>query len=162
VCPIGGDGRPGAPITPLAYRKAADGSYAPLDGHGRQIAPLQSGIPFGDNGLHTDPATGLLTPKNADGDYYTLGPDGTPSYFDRNGAPISADRFHTGAPGADPPPPAAVLATCRQSGDAVVAQRVLGEPGRLRAAAAVTAAGHSIEAGSKISLVREHAERVSY
>ncbi|MBV8863484.1 MAG: DUF4226 domain-containing protein [Mycobacterium sp.] len=127
VCPIGGDGRAGAPITPVAYRKAADGSYAPLDGHGQQIAPLQAGIPFGDNGLHTDPATGLLTPKNADGDYYTVGPDGTKSYFDRNGAPISADRFANtpGAPGVDPAPAAVLSTDEQQSGRAADAVKKL-------------------------------------
>jgi hypothetical protein len=123
VCPIGNDGRPGAPITPVAYRRAADGSYAPLDGHGQQIAPLQAGMPVGDNGLHTDPATGLLTPKNTDGDYYTVGPDGTKSYFDKNGAAISADRFNNSTPSTHPEPPAAVLATDEQqsgrSADAV-------------------------------------------
>jgi hypothetical protein len=92
----------GAPIRPSAYRKDADGSYAPVDAQGHQIAPLQSGIPFGDNGLHTDPSTGLLTPKNAAGDYYTLRPDGTKSYFDKNGAPISADRYGSGAPDTGP------------------------------------------------------------
>ena len=101
VCPPGSDS---TPITPSAYRKAADGSYAPLDAHGHQIAPLQSGIPFGDNGLHTDPRTGLLTPKNAAGDYYTLGPDGAKSYFDKSGAPISADQYGSGIPGTGPAP----------------------------------------------------------
>lgn len=126
VCPIGNDGRPGAPITPVAYRRAADGSYAPLDGHGQQIAPLQAGIPLGDNGLHTDPATGLLTPKNTDGDYYTVGPDGTKSYFDKNGAPISADRFNKSSPGADPAPGGAVLSTDeQQSGRAADAVKKL-------------------------------------
>jgi hypothetical protein len=126
VCPIGRDGRAGAPITPVAYRKAADGSYAPLDGHGQQIAPLQSGIPFGDNGLHTDPATGLLTPKNADGEYYTLGPDGTKSYFDKGGAPISADRFGTDAPGTNPAPRGVGLSTDeQQSGRAADAVKKL-------------------------------------
>jgi len=126
VCPIGNDGRPGAPITPVAYRRAADGSYAPLDGHGQQIAPLQAGIPFGNNGLHTDPASGLLTPKSADGDYYTVGPDGTKSYFDKNGAPISADRFNKSAPSTDPAPPPAVLATDeQQSGRAADAVKKL-------------------------------------
>jgi Domain of unknown function (DUF4226) len=126
VCPIGNDGHAGAPITPAAYRRAADGSYAPVDTHGRQVAPLQAGIPFGDNGLHTDPATGLLTPKNADGDYYTLGPDGTKSYFDKNGAPIPAERFGNGVPGADPAPGDAGLSTDeQQSGRAADAVRKL-------------------------------------
>ena len=126
VCPIGNDGRPGAPITPVAYRRAADGGYAPLDGHGQQIAPLQAGIPLGDNGLHTDPATGLLTPKNADGDYYTVGLDGTKSYFDKNGSPISADRFNKSSPGADPAPSAPVLSTDeQQSGRAADAVKKL-------------------------------------
>jgi hypothetical protein len=125
VCPIGADGRAGAPITPVAYRRTADGSYAPLDGHGQQVAPLQAGIPFGDNGLHTDPATGLLTPKNADGDYYTVGPDGTKSYFDKNGAPISANRFNNGAPGADPAPGAVLSTDEQQSGRAADAVKKL-------------------------------------
>jgi hypothetical protein len=101
VCPPGNDS---TPITPSAYRKAADGSYAPLDAHGQQIAPLQSGIPFGDNGLHTEPGTGLLTPKNAAGDYYTLGPDGAKSYFDKSGAPISAGQYGSGTPDTGPAP----------------------------------------------------------
>ena len=126
VCPIGSDGRTGAPITPAAYRKAADGAYAPLDTRGQQVAPLQAGIPLGDNGLHTDPATGLLTPKNANGDYYTLSPDGTKSYFDKNGAPISADRFGAGAPGPAPAPQSAGLATDeQQSGRAADAVKKL-------------------------------------
>jgi hypothetical protein len=126
VCPIGSDGRAGAPITPAAYRKAADGAYAPLDTRGQQVAPLQAGIPLGDNGLHTDPATGLLTPKNANGDYYTLSPDGTKSYFDKNGAPISADRFGAGAPGPAPAPQSAGLATDeQQSGRAADAVKKL-------------------------------------
>jgi hypothetical protein len=126
VCPLGNDGRAGAPITPAAYRRAADGSYAPVDTHGQQVAPLQSEIPFGDNGLHTDPATGLLTPKDADGDYYTLGADGTKSYFDKNGAPISAERFGNGALGADPGPGDAGLSTDeQQSGRAADAVKKL-------------------------------------
>jgi hypothetical protein len=126
VCPIGNDGRVGAPITPVAYRRSANGSYAPVDGHGQQVAPLQAGIPFSDNGLHTDPATGLLTPKNADGDYYTVGPGGAKSYFDKNGAPISADRFSNSEPGADPAPRDAALSTDeQQSGRAADAVKKL-------------------------------------
>jgi Domain of unknown function (DUF4226) len=126
VSPIGNDGRTGAPITPAAYRRAANGSYAPVDGHGQQVAPLQAGIPFSDSGLHTDPATGLLTPKDADGDYYTVGPDGTKSYFDKNGVLISADRFSDGTPGADPAPGGASLPTDeQQSGRAADAVKKL-------------------------------------
>jgi hypothetical protein len=126
VCPIGKDGVTGTPITPVAYRKSADGSYTPLDSHGQQIAPLQSGIPLGDNGLHTDPATGLLTPKDADGDYYTLSPDGTKSYFDKHGDPISAHQFSTGAPGSDPARTGTVLSTDeQQSGRAADAVKKL-------------------------------------
>jgi Domain of unknown function (DUF4226) len=126
VRPIGSDGRVGAPITPVAYRKAADGSYAPLDGHDQQIAPLQAGIPFGDNGLHTDPATGLLTPKSANGDYYAVSPDGTKSYFDKNGAPIPADRSGTGAPRTAPAPGGVGLSTDeQQSGRAADAVKKL-------------------------------------
>jgi len=125
VCPIGDDGRAGAPLSPAAYRRAANGSYAPVDGHGQQVAPLQAGIPGSDNGLHTDPTTGLLTPKNAEGDYYTLGPDGEKSYFDKNRAPITADRFTTGAPAAGPPGSGVLATDEQQSGRAADAVKKL-------------------------------------
>lgn len=125
VSPSGSDGRPGAPISPLAYRRNADGGYAPLDARGHQIGPLQSGIPFGANGLHTDPSTGLLTPKDAAGNYYTLSPDGAQHFFDTNGAPIPANRYGTGTP-ADPAPGDGPGATDeQQSGRAADAVRKL-------------------------------------
>lgn len=105
---VGSDGRPGAPLAPVGYRRVGD-RYAPVDDRGDQIGPQLGGVPSSDNGFHTDPTTGLLTPKNVDGDYYTLGPDGRKSFFDKTGAPITEDQFnHRSAqrdtPGQQPPP----------------------------------------------------------
>ncbi|WP_375489658.1 DUF4226 domain-containing protein, partial [uncultured Mycobacterium sp.] len=107
---LGADGRPGAAIKPVVYRKTDDGRYAPLDELGRQVSALLGGIPAADNGLYTDPQTGLLTPKNGAGDYYTVGPDGKKSYFDKPGTPISEEQFTK----PDSPPPAPVLPTDEQ------------------------------------------------
>jgi hypothetical protein len=125
---VGPDGNPGAPRTPVGYRKVGD-RYAPVDEHGDQIGPQLGGVPGSENGFHADPQTGALTPKNSNGDYYTLGPDGRKSFFDKSGAPITEDQFeHSSArrDGGGQQPPAAGLPTDeQQSGQAAEALKKL-------------------------------------
>jgi hypothetical protein len=100
---VGPGGTLNPAVTPCGYRKIGEG-YAPIDEHGRQIAPQLGGVPGSDNGFYTDPKTGLLTPKDAGGDYFTLGPDGHKSFFDKDGDPITQDQYAkgTGPPASDP------------------------------------------------------------
>lgn len=124
---VGPDGNPGAPLTPVGYRKVGD-RYAPVDGRGDQIGPQLGGVPSSDNGFHTDPQSGALTPKNSNGDYYTLGPDGRKSFFDKTGAPITEDQFgHSSAPrdGAQPPAAAGLPTAEQLSGQAAEAVKKL-------------------------------------
>jgi Domain of unknown function (DUF4226) len=119
---LGADGRPGTPVTAAGYRKIGD-HYAPVNDSGQQIAPQLGGIPSNDNGFHTDPMTGALTPKNSRGDYYTLGSDGKKSFFDDNGAPISAEQFDNPSKPRDrgQPPDAELPTEEQQSGKAAEA-----------------------------------------
>jgi hypothetical protein len=120
---LGADGQPGPPITAAGYRKIGD-RYAPVNDSGQQIAPQLGGVPSNDNGFHTDPTTGALTPKNTRGDYYTLGSDGKKSFFDDNGAPITAEQFNTPSKPRDrgqQPPDAGLTTEEQQSGKAAEA-----------------------------------------
>ncbi|BBZ15059.1 DUF4226 domain-containing protein [Mycobacterium branderi] len=100
------DGTAGPAIKPAGYRPTSQGSYAPLDAHGNQVAPLTGGMPTSDHGFYTDPKTGILTPKNAAGDYYTFDPaTGTKQYFRSDGQPISEQQFNNAESSRSPKPP---------------------------------------------------------
>ena len=100
VSPLGANDVAGQPITPAGFRRNDNGTFAPVDPSGHQIAPLTDAPPSTSHGYYD--ANGLLTPKNARGDYYTDDPTtGKRTYFDKNGSPITAAQF-----GADKPAPA--------------------------------------------------------
>ncbi len=94
-----------APFIPAGYRHV-DGKFAALDAHGNQVsAPV--GSPPADRVWHTD-RNGVLTPTNASGDYYEIDPaTGLHNYFDKNGLPISKERYFTAPPGNNAPASAA-------------------------------------------------------
>lgn len=96
-----GHPQPGVPQQPAGYRRAADGKVAPIDERGHQISPLRNDVPT-DKGQSYYDNNGVLTPTNSKGDYYTLGPDGKRSFFDKSGAPITAEQYERGS-GAEPP-----------------------------------------------------------
>ena len=124
---VGADGHPGAPVAPAGFRKIGD-RYAPVDDRGEQVGPQLGGVPSNDNGFYADPATGMLTPKNTHGDYYTVGPDGKKSYFDKSGAPITAEQFTNASKprdGGAGPPGGGLVTDEQQSGKAADAVRKL-------------------------------------
>jgi hypothetical protein len=102
VTPADSDFKPvAAPFIPAGYRHTPDGKYAPVDAHGDQISGLL-GSPPTERRWHTD-RDGVLTPVNAGGDYYELDPTtGASKYFDRDGHPISQDRFVAVRPADNP------------------------------------------------------------
>ncbi len=116
------NGTPGQPISPAGFRRTDDGTYAPLDSTGHQIAPLTTQPPTAPHGYHD--TNGMLTPKNARGDYYVDDPaTGRRSYFDENGSPITAAQFDDRRASADHTP--AMQTEEQQSGRAADAVRQL-------------------------------------
>ena len=102
VTPADGNFKPvAAPFIPAGYRHM-DGEFAAVDAHGNQVsAPVRS--PSADRVWHTD-RNGVLTPTNASGDYYEIDPaSGLHNYFDKNGHPISKERYFAAAPGSNAP-----------------------------------------------------------
>jgi hypothetical protein len=92
VSPLGANGTVGQPIPPAGFRRTADGTFAPIDFAGHQVAPLTAGPPASPHGYHD--ANGVLTPQNARGDYYVDDPaTGKRAYFDKGGKPISTAQF---------------------------------------------------------------------
>lgn len=85
------------PISPVGYRRVGD-QYAPVSAHGYQIAPLEDDLP---GGIAFDDKnnSGIFTPRSGNGDYYTMDlATGKPTFFDRDGNEISAERYRTEAP----------------------------------------------------------------
>jgi hypothetical protein len=84
---LGPNGPVGQPVSPAGFRRTADGSYAPVDSFGHQVAPLTGAPPPTPNGYHDQ--GGVLTPKNERGHYYVDDPaTGKRTYFDAAGRPI--------------------------------------------------------------------------
>lgn len=89
------------PFIAAGYRHVDD-RFAAVDAHGNQVsAPV--GSPATDRVWHTD-RNGVLTPINASGDYYEIDPaTGLHNYFDKNGHPITKERYFAAAPGNNAP-----------------------------------------------------------
>ncbi|PXX01542.1 DUF4226 domain-containing protein [Mycolicibacterium moriokaense] len=116
---LGANGPVGQPVSPAGFRRTPDGSYAPVDSTGQQVAPLTGAPPPTPNGYHDQ--GGLLTPKNERGEYYVDDPaTGKRTYFDAGGRPI-AD------PSAAAPAGSALPTDEQQSGRAADAVRKLHE-----------------------------------
>jgi hypothetical protein len=90
----------GQPFPPAGYRRMADGKYAPIDARGNQVGPLNTqpaNFPASP-GWHETP-NGVFTPLNTNGDYYEIDPaTGQHKYFDKNGHPISKEKYFAGTP----------------------------------------------------------------
>ena len=85
---LGPNGPVGQPVSPAGFRRVADGSYAPVDSTGHQVAPLTGAPPPTPNGYHDQ--GGVLTPKNERGEYYVDDPaTGKRNYFDATGRPVT-------------------------------------------------------------------------
>jgi hypothetical protein len=122
VSPLPANGAPGQPIAPAGFRRTDNGTYAPLDSSGHQVAPLIPHPPMAPYGYHD--ANGTLTPKNSRGDYYIDDPaTGKRSYFDKDGKPIAAAQFDDRAPAAHDSP--SMPTEEQQSGRAADAVRQL-------------------------------------
>ncbi|MDT5046341.1 MAG: hypothetical protein QOG75_2194 [Mycobacterium sp.] len=114
---LGPYGPVGQPVSPAAFRRTADGSYAPVDSTGHQVAPSTVAPPPTPNGYHDQ--GGVLTPKNERGGYYVDDPaTGKRTYFDAAGRPITD-------PAAGPPAGSAMATDEQQSGRAADAVRKL-------------------------------------
>lgn len=90
----------GQPFAPAGYRRMADGKYAPIDARGNQVGalnPQPANFPASP-GWHETPG-GVATPLNTNGDYYEIDPaTGQNKYFDKNGQPISKEKYFAGTP----------------------------------------------------------------
>ena len=116
---LGPNGPVGQPVSPAGFRRTPDGSYAPVDSFGHQVAPLTGAPPATPNGYHDQ--RGLLTPKNERGEYYVDDPaTGKRTYFDATGRPITD-------PSAAAPAGSALPTDEQQSGRAADAVRKLHE-----------------------------------
>ncbi|MFN6548398.1 hypothetical protein [Mycolicibacterium nivoides] len=90
----------GNAFAPVGYKRTEDGkSYIPIDARGNQIGAQQPFLTPGTE-LHGNPAdpNAILTPINKNGDYYNLDPaTGRRDYFDKDGKPISEEKYKAGA-----------------------------------------------------------------
>ena len=127
VSALGANGQAGQPVFPAGYRATGDGTFAPVDPAGRQLAPLLGHPPAAPNGYHDH--HGVLTPKNARGDYYIDDPaTGKRGYFDTAGRPITQQQFRDGLTAAPAAPAGEALTTDeQQSGRAADAVKKLHE-----------------------------------